>query len=244
MARKLLDSPNRFLKPELTGATSYVPRRFMRRHATLIAAFAVLLSSCAASRTAGGGGAPTPTAPQSPPVITVKSEPNTIPVGTTLEVRTGEEINSSNAEGRTYQASIATEVVDAQNNVLLPRGSQVELIILEAKEKTGVKGASLQLGMRSVTVNGVTYLVVSEERKETSGLGTNRRTAEVVGGGAALGTLIGAAAGGGKGAVLGGLIGAAAGAAVQVLTQGKEVRIPAESVLRFQLDEPIRLQTR
>jgi hypothetical protein len=29
-----------------------------------------------------------------------------------------------------------------------------------------------------------------------------------------------------------------------VLTQGKEVRIPAESVLRFQLDEPIRLQTR
>ena len=36
-------------------------------------------------------------------------------------------------------------------------------------------------------------------------------------------------------------IGAAAGAAVQVLTQGKEVRVPAESVLRFRLDEPIQL---
>jgi hypothetical protein len=98
--------------------------------------------------------------------------------------------------------------------------------------------------MRSVTVNGQTYLVVSEEVKETTGLGRNKRTAQTVGGGAALGTLIGAAAGGGKGAVLGGIVGAAAGAAVQVLTQGKEVRIPAESVLRFQLDEPIRLQTR
>jgi outer membrane lipoprotein SlyB len=64
----------------------------------------------------------------------------------------------------------------------------------------------------------------------------------MVGGGAALGTLIGAAAGGGKGAALGGLAGAAAGALAQILTQGKDVRIPAETVLTFQLDEPIQLQ--
>jgi hypothetical protein len=76
-----------------------------------------------------------------------------------------------------------------------------------------------------------------------TGIGANKRTAETVGGGAALGTLIGAAAGGGKGAVLGGLAGAAAGALVQVLTQSKEVKIPAETVLAFQLDEPIRLQS-
>ena len=74
------------------------------------------------------------------------------------------------------------------------------------------------------------------------GLGRNRRTAEVVGGGAALGTVIGAAAGGGKGAALGGLAGAAAGALAQVLTAGKEVKIPAESVLKFKLDEPVQLQ--
>ncbi|HYI92230.1 MAG TPA: hypothetical protein VEX68_01675 [Bryobacteraceae bacterium] len=204
-------------------------------------AFMLLLSSCSGSRTAAGGNPPSPAKPA---VITVQGAPNTIPEGTNLEVRTSEEINSSNAEGRTYQGSIATEVVDAQGKVLLPRGAKVELVILEAKEKSGVKGASLQLGLRSVTVEGNTYLVISEERKETTGLGSNRRTAETVGGGAALGTLIGAAAGGGKGAVLGGLIGAAAGAAVQVLTQGKEVRIPAESVLRFRLDEPIHLETR
>jgi outer membrane lipoprotein SlyB len=98
--------------------------------------------------------------------------------------------------------------------------------------------------LRSVSVNGTTYLVVSEEVKRTGGLGRNEQTAKTVGSGAALGTLIGAVAGGGKGAVLGGLVGAAAGAAVQVMTQGKEVRVPAETVLRFELDEPIQLQIR
>jgi hypothetical protein len=174
----------------------------------------------------------------------VSGSPNTIPAGTTLEVRTNESIASGNAEGRTYQADIATEVVDADGKVLIPRGSRVELVVLEAKEKSGVKGASLELGMRSVTVNGATYLVISEEVRRTSGLGANEQTAKTVGVGAALGTLLGAAAGGGKGAVLGGLAGAAAGAAVQVITQGKEVKVPAETVLRFKLDEPIQLQTR
>jgi hypothetical protein len=222
MARELLDSSNRLLKPGFVSTTSHVRRNLMSRTTVAaITAFSILLSSCAGSRTAGGGSGPSPSTPAKPPVITVQGAANTIPEGTTLEVRTSEQINSTNAEGRTYQGSIATEVVDASGNALLPRGAHVELVILEAKEKTGVKGASLQLGLRSVTVNGDTYLVVSEERKETAGLGANRRTAQAVGGGAALGTLIGAAAGGGHGAVLGGLIGAAAGAAVQVLTQGK-----------------------
>ena len=210
----------------------------IRPVAALVAA--LVLTGCAQDRTRGSA----PSTVTRPPAITVSGAPNTIPAGTTLEVRTNESIASSNAEGRTYQADIATEVVDAQGKVLIPKGSQVELVVLEAKEKEGVKGASLQLGMRSVTVNGVTYLVVSEEVKRTSGLGRNEQTAKTVGGGAALGTLIGAAAGGGKGAVLGGLVGAAAGAAVQVMTQGKEVRVPAESVLRFQIDEPIQLQIR
>ena len=205
-----------------------------------VLATAVLLAGCAQDRTGG----PAPSTVTRPPAITVNGAPNTIPAGTTLEVRTNETIASSNAEGRTYQADIATEVVDSQGKVLIPKGSQVELVVLEAKEKEGVRGATLQLGMRSVTVGGSTYLVVSEEVKRTSGLGRNEQTAKTVGGGAALGTLIGAAAGGGKGAVLGGLVGAAAGAAVQVMTQGKEVRVPAESVLRFQLDEPIQLQIR
>ena len=67
------------------------------------------------------------------------------------------------------------------------------------------------------------------------GVGTNRRTAEFLGGGSALGALLGGVFGGGKGAGIGALAGAGSGFATQVFTRGKEVRIPAESVLRFRL---------
>jgi hypothetical protein len=63
----------------------------------------------------------------------------------------------------------------------------------------------------------------------------------MVGGAAAIGTLIGAIAGGGDGAAIGAAVGAAGGAAAQVLTRGDQVRIPAESVLTFRLDQGWRL---
>jgi hypothetical protein len=183
--------------------------------------------------------------PPPAPTIRVAGEPNTIPGGTRLDVRTNEAITSKGGEGKTYNAQIETDVVGSDGKVLLPKGSPVELVVMETREKKGVRGAGLQLGMRSVTVGGQTYLVISEEVSKTSGLGANQRTAEMVGGGAALGTVIGAAAGGTRGtrgAVIGGLAGAAAGALAQILTQGNEVRIPAETVLQFRLDEPVVLQ--
>jgi len=72
--------------------------------------------------------------------------------------------------------------------------------------------------------------------------GKNKRTAEAVGGGAALGTIIGAIAGGAKGAAIGVLVGAAGGAGVQVLNKGKDVRVPAETLLTFTLNKPASLQ--
>jgi hypothetical protein len=208
----------------------------MRRSAAVLAV-TVFLAGCSESRQRSS----TPTISQ-PPAIRVSGPPDTIPAGTNLEVRTNEAITSSSGEGRTYSGQIETDIRGSNGDLLVPKGSPVELVVLEAREKSGVRGPAVQLGLRSVTVNGATHLVVSQELEQTSGLGRNRRTAEMVGGGAALGTLIGAAAGGGKGAVLGGLVGAAAGAAAQVRTEGSEVKIPAETVLHFRLDEPIRLQ--
>jgi hypothetical protein len=207
--------------------------------AAIIAGFSIILAGCADSRNRTAN---TTTVTQ-PPAIRVSGAPGEIPAGTALEVRTNESINSKDtAEGRTYQAEISTEVIGANGQVLIPKGSPAELVVLEMREKSGIKGPGIQLGLQSVTVNGTRYLVVSREVEQTGGLGTNRRTAEMVGGGAALGTLIGATAGGGKGAVIGGLVGAAAGAAVQILTQGNEVRIPAETVMNFRLNETMRLQ--
>ncbi|MDE3188405.1 MAG: hypothetical protein KGM96_12905 [Acidobacteriota bacterium] len=63
----------------------------------------------------------------------------------------------------------------------------------------------------------------------------NRKTAEYAGGGAALGALLGAAFGGGRGAGIGALAGVGGGALTQLLTHGKQVKVPAETILNFQL---------
>ena len=70
---------------------------------------------------------------------------------------------------------------------------------------------------------------LSEQGSSRPSLGANWRIAETVGGGPALDTRIGAVAG-------------TAGAAVNVLTKGDHVYVPARELLSFRLDQPIRLQ--
>jgi hypothetical protein len=82
--------------------------------------------------------------------------------------------------------------------------------------------AEIALDLQSIKVGNRRYLVntADSEQKAQGGVGANKRTAEMVGGGAVLGTLIGAIAGGGKGAAIGAVAGAGAG--TQVLTRGKD----------------------
>jgi hypothetical protein len=70
-------------------------------------------------------------------------------------------------------------------------------------------------------------------------MGKNRRSGKFIGGGAVLGTVIGAVAGGPAGAAIGAGAGAGAGAGLQAVTRGKAVRIPAETILSFKLEEPV-----
>ena len=94
-----------------------------------------------------------------------------------------------------------------------------------------------------VAIDGRQYSLetVNLAQKGREGVGKNKRTAEFTGGGAALGAIIGAIAGGGKGAAIGAGSGAGAGALTQVLTKGQSVRVPVETVLTFQLEQPLRV---
>ena len=167
-----------------------------------------------------------------------------LPAGSSISVRTDEGINSDNAsEGRTYSASIVQDVVDSTGTVVIPRGSPATLVIRRISESSTLSSGSYALDLESIRVNGRRYVVSTEDvKKGEKGIGANRRTAEYVGGGAVLGTLLGAIAGGGKGAAIGAIAGAAAGGGVQVLTKGSEIRVPAETVLNFRLEEPLHLR--
>jgi hypothetical protein len=169
----------------------------------------------------------------------------TLPAGTQVSVRTDETIQADTAnEGRTYPASIQQDVLDTSGNVAIPRGSRANLVVRRVNEGGTVTSGNLVLDLDSVEVNGRRYNVSTEDLQQgdNRGIGANRRTGEMVGGGAVLGTLLGAIAGGGKGAAIGAVAGAAAGGGVQVLTKGKEIRVPAETVLNFRLDQPLRLR--
>lgn len=157
--------------------------------------------------------------------------------GTQIPVRTNEIIATHSRDGRIYYGRIISDIRGSDGQVAIPRGSDVELIVRRAPDN------DLILDIESVTSYGQRYAIDTDaeriEGSARSGIGANRRTGEFVGGGAILGTIIGAIAGGGKGAAIGAAAGAAAGAGGQVLTRGRDVRVPAESVITFQLDRPL-----
>jgi|HigsolmetaAR201D_1030396.scaffolds.fasta_scaffold05107_5 hypothetical protein len=173
------------------------------------------------------------------PVYTQTAMSGMVPAGTQLVVRTNETISTQTATpGQAYSAEITRDVVDQTGQVIIPSGSPAELTVVQTGDN------QLSLALRSVTVRGNTYAVVTPtvEQERTGGLGWNRRTLAFVGGGAVLGTLIGAVAGGGTGAGIGAIVGGAGGALTQVLTRGNEIRVPAETELTFQLDQPVCIQ--
>ncbi len=167
-----------------------------------------------------------------------------IPAGTQISVRNDQSIDSSNAQtGRTFPASVVEDVRDRNGNVVIPRGSEAALVVRQVTEGGTLSSGNFVLDLDSVRVNGRRYVVnTGDIEAGNTGIGKNRRTAEMVGGGAVLGTLLGALAGGGKGAAIGAVAGAAAGGGVQVLTKGKEIRVAAETVLNFRLDQPLHLR--
>ena len=171
---------------------------------------------------------------------------STIPSGVSIPVRTSSAIDANSADGRIYTGVVDADVTDTNGRIAIPRGSTAELIV----RRTSTSDVALDL--ESVTVNGQRYAISSNQSAVgTSGslgstiesgsktIGANKTTGEYIGGGALLGTIVGAIAGGGKGAAIGAATGAAIGAGAQIYTHGKTINVPAESLLTFQLTQPL-----
>ncbi len=171
-------------------------------------------------------------------------QPVILPAGSEIVVLTNQNIDSKTAtEGQVFSADVAENVVDSSGQTVIPKGSPAELIIRKVSAGNVTGGSELSLDLQSIKVGSHRYVVSSQDLQQqgAQSIGANKRTAVMVGGGTALGTLVGAVAGGGKGAAIGALAGAAAGTGAEVLTKGKAVQVPAESKLRFKLDQPLRL---
>ncbi|MBZ5559181.1 MAG: hypothetical protein LAO77_18060 [Acidobacteriia bacterium] len=167
-----------------------------------------------------------------------------VPAGAEISVRNAVAIDSSTAtEGQTFEADVTKDVLDADGKVVIPDGADA-LIIIKSAGGGETKGASdLILDLKSVAVGGRQYALntVDLAEKGREGIGKNKRTAEFLGGGAAIGSVIGAITGGGKGAAIGAGAGAGGGALAQVLTKGGSIKIPADTELTFKLETALKV---
>ena len=164
-----------------------------------------------------------------------------LPAGAKFVIRMIDAVDSErNAVGQTFAASL-DEPVLIDGDTVIPRGADVVVKLVDDKQSGKLAGrTTLTLDLMSVKVKGRMVDVNTQTVTEESS-SRGARTAKMAGGGAVLGTIIGAAAGGGKGAAIGLGSGAAAGAGAEILTKGQRVRIPSETRLTFVLDNPIRL---
>jgi hypothetical protein len=172
-------------------------------------------------------------------VYAAPGTPVTLPAGEPILVRMIDSVDSKqNVVGDVFKASLETDL--AVNNVLVARrGSDVYVRLAYTKETRGLSGSSeLQLELSRIIIDGREFPVVSGEYT-MKGKGRGGDTAKKVGGGAIVGAIIGGVAGGGTGAAIGAGVGGAAGAGAEILTRGRAVRVPTETLLEFRLDQPV-----
>jgi BON domain/YMGG-like Gly-zipper len=178
---------------------------------------------------------PKPPPPPPPPRVV------SIPAGTLIDIQMVDSIDSSkNQAGEKFLATVATPI-RVDDETIVPKGADVYVALVTAKSAGKIKGQSeLQVELDRLELQGKSYRMRSSVVQQT-GKSRGKETTKRVGIGAGVGAAIGAIAGGGKGAAIGAGIGAGSGAAVQIFTKGKQVVIPSETRLGFELQEPVEI---
>jgi hypothetical protein len=162
-----------------------------------------------------------------------------VPAGTNLDVRLERELSSGTAQ--VEDRFTATTVVDLYqgNEVLIPAGSTVRGVVSSVNKATRTdRKGSLTVAFDQITVQGkaVPMRATVQQAIESEGI---KGEAGKIGAGAGVGAILGGILGGAKGALLGVLIG---GGGTMAATEGKDVTLPAGTVLRLQLDQPLQIR--
>ena len=168
----------------------------------------------------------------------------TVPRGSSVFIRMIDSIDSeTSTPGQIFTATLADPIL-VEGIEVVPVGSDLRGRLVEVEGAGRMAGAAeLRLELSQIVVNGIPYALTTAEYAE---VGDDRvgETAGRMGKAAGVGALIGLIAGGGKGAAIGAGVGAGTAGAVQVLTKGEKLYIPAETLLSFTLKEPLVIAAR
>jgi hypothetical protein len=163
-----------------------------------------------------------------------------VPVGTEIDVRLQNALNSGTAqvEDRFEGATLADVTVDGR--LAIPAGSIFRGVVTAVEPGTRTNRTSkITVSFDQVTLNGRSYPIRGTVTQAIEGEGI-RGEAGRTAAGAGVGAIIGGILGGFKGALAGILIG---GGGTIAATEGKEVELPQGSVLRVRMDSPVQIDT-
>lgn len=172
-------------------------------------------------------------APPQPHVVTLA-------VGTVLNIRLGETLSTEhNYAGDTFRGTLLTPII-MNGFIIADRGSKVLGRIVDARRAGRLEGtADLSLTLAEINTTDGQRVQIGTDQFEERGASNTAGEAAKIGGGAALGAIIGALGGGGKGAAIGAGAGGAAGTGAVLLGHGRPAVVPAETALEFRLASPV-----
>jgi len=172
------------------------------------------------------------------------STPVTLPEGTVVAVTLDQAISSEDSRsGQTFDATVSDAIVVDGKNVV-PKGSRAIGRIVEAESSGRLHNPGrLVLNLASIEVGGTRYDIDTSSASR-QGKSHAKNNVIFIGGGTAAGAIIGGIIGGGKGAAIGAAAGAGGGTATAAATGNNEVRLPAETHLRFPLSQDVTVQVK
>jgi len=165
-----------------------------------------------------------------------------VAAGTGLSLRLATSAGSTTSlTGDPVRASVARSVVVGGLDVI-PAGATVMGRVVRAVRAGHIKGRALiAIRFDRIDTAGRRYAIRTTlfEREAASHV---KKDALSIGLPAAAGSIIGAIAGGGKGALIGGAVGGGAGTAYAMSTPGQQVVLPAGTVIRARLADPLTIR--
>jgi hypothetical protein len=202
--------------------------------------FKLTIAACALAGTIGcaSSNSDPATVPSAP--ATVSGSPSgVIPVGQELDVRLQQSLSSDTA--KVEDRFETTTVVDLKQDgrVLVPAGSTIRGQVTSVSPAGKVdRSGSLTLGFDRLTIGGRNYEIraLATQAFESKGI---REEGATVGAGGAVGAIVGGIIGGIRGALIGAAIGAGG---VIAATEGKDVTLPAGTIMRVRFDSPVNLR--
>jgi len=164
-----------------------------------------------------------------------------IPSGTVLTVSLINALGSDTSRaGDRFQASLAEPVV-INGATVLERGTKLQGSVIDAEDSGRVKGrASMRLALTGI-MQGNRLVPITTRTFAATAESTTTRDAEIIAGGAGVGAVIGAVAGGAKGAGIGAATGGGAGTGVVLATKGKEIHYGPETRMNFTLTNSVEM---